>query len=120
MTAHTLLLGLSDPDTQKNLALVTTGDAGNDTQTVEGECELLAFADAVVARDTKRIRTTGEAIVASLGTEQLVDAAALVAHFDAINRVADAAGIELDKFMQGATADLRDHLGFNEFDTIAD
>ncbi len=119
MTAHTLLLGLSDPDTQKNLNIVTTDGSGNDTQTVGRERELLAFADAVVARDTEQIRTTGEAIVASLGSEQLVDAAAVVAHFNAINRVADAAGIELDKPMQSATADLRDRLGFNQFDTHA-
>ena len=120
MTAHTLLLGLSDPDTRKNLAIVKTDGTGNDTQTVEGERELLAFVDAVIARDTDAISKAGEAIVDLLGTEQLVDAAAVVAHFDAINRVADAAGIELDKPMQGATTDLRDHLGFNKFDTNAD
>lgn len=120
MTAHTLLLGLSDPDTQKNLAIIKTDGTGDDTQTVAGERELLAFVDAVVARNADEIRKAGEAIIKSLGTEQLVDAAAVVAHFDAINRVADAAGIELDKPMQGATTDLRDHLGFNEFDTQAD
>ncbi|MCH7958678.1 MAG: hypothetical protein IID08_01015 [Candidatus Hydrogenedentes bacterium] len=120
MTAHTLLLGLSDPDTLSKLDIVTNGDAGKDTQTVEGERELLAFADAVVARDTEQSRVTGEAIIEALGPEQLVDAAAVVAHFDAINRVADAAGIELDKSMQGVTTDLRNHLGFNAFNTHAD
>lgn len=62
--------------------------------------ELLEFTDAVLKRS--RIEENRNRLIEGLGAAATVEAAALVAGFEAINRVADAAGTQLDPFTQGA------------------
>ena len=113
-----MLLGLSNHESETDLSIVTKSGEEN-TDSVPNEQDLIAYAEAVVSRDHGRIGTTAGALRSALGDEALVDAAAVISHFDAINRVADAAGIELDRTMDEATADMRNQLGFNRFDTHA-
>ena len=53
----------------------------------------------------------------TLGAEAVVDAAGVVATFDAIDRVADGTGVEQHQIVLDATADVRNELGIDEFAT---
>ena len=50
-----------------------------------------------------------------MGAAALVDAAAIVATFNAIDRVADSTGIPIEDGKAAATADVRAALGINSF-----
>jgi hypothetical protein len=81
---------------------------------VPHESELIAFADAAIdpAASTERART---ALLACLGEEATTDAAAVIAGFDAITRVADGSGIPLEPPKAEATADWRASLGIDGY-----
>lgn len=51
----------------------------------------------------------------ALGTDAFVDAAAVVANFNAIDRIADATCIPIDSERVELTADLRAELGIDAF-----
>lgn len=69
---------------------------------------LLAFADAAIAGDARRQR---ERVVTVLGEAAMVDAAAVIAGFNGITRIADATGIPLEPAKAQQTADFRQALG---------
>ena len=77
---------------------------------------MLALVDATLSRseDLPQARADG---VAAFGTEGLRDAAAVLGTFEAMNRIADATGVELDATIHFATADMQAELGMNEFQT---
>jgi hypothetical protein len=81
---------------------------------VPHESELIAFADAAIdpAASTEHART---ALLAGLGEEATTDAAAVIAGFDAITRVADGSGIPLEPPKAEATADWRASLGIDAY-----
>jgi hypothetical protein len=70
---------------------------------------LLGFADAVIAGDA--IEAHRDRVVAELGEMAMVDAAAVIAGFDGITRIADATGTPLEPAKAEQTADLRSELG---------
>lgn len=76
---------------------------------------LIAFAEAVLGEDDARLQQTRSALRQALGDAALVDAAAVVGFFNAIDRVADATGIPLDPERVPQTADLRATLGIDAF-----
>jgi len=76
---------------------------------------LVTFAEAVLGVENERLADTQSRIRAALGDAALVDAAAIVATFNAIDRVADATGIQLEEARAQATADVRAALGINAF-----
>lgn len=76
---------------------------------------LIDFAEAVVDGDAARIATCRDALAEPLGPAGLVDAAAVVAGFNAIDRIADSTGIPLDDATAEATVEMRDNLGLNAF-----
>jgi len=76
---------------------------------------LVAFAEAVLGSDDRRLADIREAIRVEMGDAALVDAAAIVATFNAIDRVADATGIPIEDGRAGSTADIRATLGINAF-----
>jgi hypothetical protein len=76
---------------------------------------LVAFAEAVLGIDDERLADTQSRIRAAMGDAALVDAAAIVATFNAIDRVADATGIQIEDARAQATADIRAALGINAF-----
>jgi hypothetical protein len=76
---------------------------------------LVAFAEAVLGIDNERLADTQSRIRAAMGDAALVDAAAIVATFNAIDRVADATGIQIEDTKAQTTADIRAALGINAF-----
>jgi hypothetical protein len=81
---------------------------------VAGEAELLAFADAALdAGDS--LGVARQAVASRLGEQGMVDAAAVIAGFDAITRVADGSGIPLEPPKAEATAQWRASLGIDDY-----
>ena len=76
---------------------------------------LVAFAEAALGADDARLTDAQSKIRAALGDAALVDAAAIVATFNAIDRVADATGIQIEDAKAQSTADVRAALGINAF-----
>jgi hypothetical protein len=76
---------------------------------------LVDFAEAVLGGDDKHLARARATLTEALGTDALVDAAAVVANFNAIDRIADATGIPLDPERVELTADLRAELGIDAF-----
>jgi hypothetical protein len=75
----------------------------------------VSFADAVLDDDDRRLAATRSEMADRLGVAALVDAAAVVATFNAIDRVADATGIPIEPAKTEATAGLRAALGIDAF-----
>jgi hypothetical protein len=76
---------------------------------------LVDFAEAVLGSDDERLARARLRLTEALGIDALVDAAAVVANFNAIDRIADATGIPIDAERVELTADLRTELGLNAF-----
>lgn len=110
------MLRASIPDLNADLLVVTQGAARNDGA-VPQAAELLAFAEAIHTRDAATTEAAGNALVSALGEEALVDAAVVCAHFDAITRVADATGVQLDPGLDSSSEEIRAELGLNAFNT---
>ena len=75
------------------------------------------FAEAICQRDEARTAAARAKIVAELGEAAMVDAAAVIAAFNAFPRVADATGIPLEDDKAEMTTDLRAELGLDALDT---
>lgn len=88
--------------------------AGGDGNIAHGAL-LVSFADAVLGTDDRRLDEIRAAIRSRMGDAALVDAAAIVATFNAIDRVADATGIPIEDAKAESTADIRAALGINQF-----
>lgn len=75
--------------------------------------ELLAFAEAAVRGEP--LDTPRAALVAAVGPDGAGQAAATVAAFSGLVRVADGTGIPVDGGLAAASVDIREVLGLNEF-----
>ena len=76
---------------------------------------LVQFAEAVLGDDDGRLAAIQSEIRTEMGDAALVDAAAIAATFNAIDRVADATGIPIEDNKAEVTADFRAALGINAF-----
>ena len=76
---------------------------------------LVAFAEAVLGTDDERLLALQSEIRAKMGDAALVDAAAIVATFNAIDRIADSTGIPIEDSKAEMTADFRAALCINAF-----
>jgi hypothetical protein len=84
------------------------GDVG-----VPASAELLAFTNAVeLGGDIGAARS---ALAAAIGDEATLEAAATIAIFNGLVRVADGTGIQLDDGVFAASVDERELLGINRF-----
>jgi hypothetical protein len=94
----------------------TIGDhtAGDQRAGVEHGDALVAFAEAAT-RGSDDLDGARAALRTALGPEAFVEAAATVGIFNGLVRVADSTGIPLDQGTRGATTEVRDALGLNEF-----
>lgn len=114
-----MMLRASNMTIETDLSVLVNGHAGEDDEAigVASAGELLAFVDAVHARDEARIAAAADELATALGDAAVVDAAAVLAHFDGITRVADGSGIGLDRGLAEASAEIREELGLDAFDT---
>jgi F0F1-type ATP synthase membrane subunit c/vacuolar-type H+-ATPase subunit K len=76
---------------------------------------LSAFAEGICRRDEAKTNEARVAIVAAMGEAAMVDAAAVIAAFNAYPRAADATGIPLEDMKVDMTADIRADLGLEAF-----
>ena len=90
--------------------------AGPDAESaVVAGASLLRFADAVVEADDELIRERRSELRQRLGDAAMVDAAAVIANFQRMVRIADGTGIPLDEQVLMMTQDIRGELGINNF-----
>lgn len=80
---------------------------------------LIEFGEAMLSDDQNRQTGARQNIYRALGPEGLVDAAAIVASFNAVVKIADATGIPLEDYKAAATQDLRAALGLERFNNNA-
>ena len=100
------MLRESSKTTGENYDLtVLTGRTGDGN--IRHGALLVAFADAVLGSDDARLAGIRSEIRTKVGDAALIDAAAIVATFNAIDRVADSTGIQIEEAKAKATADLR-------------
>lgn len=76
---------------------------------------LVDFAEAVLSGDNGQLARARLNLTEAIGSEGFVDAAAVVANFNAIDRIADATGIPIDAERVEPTAELRAQLGIDAF-----
>ncbi len=84
---------------------------------IPGAGELIAFADAVRGQDRAALRVSRERLGEALGPASVAPAAAVIAAFHALDRVADATGIRVDFGLDLATLPLRESMGLDRFPT---
>ena len=96
-----------------DLEAITKG-AGDEVAGVAFGAELIAYADAVVARSTD-VPETRDAVHKSMGDAGVVDAAAVIANFQRMVRIADGTGIAIDGPLDVLSADIRHEIGINDF-----
>lgn len=82
---------------------------------VAAETELVEFAEVALGDDTEAISAARTRLEDKVGTEGMIDAAAVIANFQRMVRIADGTGIPLDAPVAMVTAGIRDELGINEF-----
>lgn len=70
---------------------------------------------AVVGDDATRAAAARAAVVHELGDDWLVDAAAVIANFEMMTRLADGTGARLRPEQLQATASIRAQIGVDEF-----
>ncbi len=85
------------------------GDVG-----IPASAQLLAFTNAVHS-GMPELATTRTELIDAVGTDGLIEAAATVAVFNGLVRVADGTGIQLDQGLQACSEADRARLGIDEF-----
>ena len=110
-----MLLRASGDHQGKDIDLTTViGEADGDGGVSHGAI-LADFAEAILGTDKVRLDTARAAVQTALGDAALVDAAAVAANFNAIDRVADSTGIPIDEERLDPTAGFRKDLGIDAF-----
>ena len=82
---------------------------------VEHGEELIHFADAVVAGSDEEISRAREALLAEVGPQGVVDAAAVIGNFQRMVRIADSTGIPLDSPLAAMSQGLSSELDLEGF-----
>lgn len=91
--------------TEINLSAINDGSVESG---VAFGAELLAFTDAVMARDVDAIEVTRAAVENKLGKEAVTEAVAVMTMFNVVDRIADSTGIPID---DSFTRDMRYSIG---------
>jgi hypothetical protein len=90
-------------------------EGGGEASRVPQAAPLIEFAEAVLRGDETRRNSARAALYRALGAAALVDAAAVVASFNAVVKIADGSGIPLEESKAAATEDLRAALKLEQF-----
>lgn len=77
--------------------------------------QLLAFADSALGTDIALLKRCRNELTAAVGAAAVGDAAAVIAAFNGITRIADATGIPLEDAKAASTADFRTELSIDDF-----
>ena len=93
--------------------------AARSVVSIEHAATLLAFTDAVMGHDEAALQRERAALRGVLSTECFVDAAAVIAAFNVVDRVADATGIPLDPELMMMSSDVRQELNLTRFASSA-
>ena len=93
---------------------VITGSSNGDSGIPDGGI-LMEYAEAVLGDDAQRLNIARKTVIATLGEKACIDAAGVVATFNAIDRVADATGIPLEDWKLESSEDFREDLGIEKF-----
>ncbi len=75
--------------------------------------QLIDFVEAVLGDDQPRLGAARRRLRDAVGDAGLVDAAAVIANYSALDRVADATGIPLEAVKEANTAEIRAELGID-------
>ena len=86
---------------------------------IPGSKALLTFAEAALGDDLQEIAAARNAVIEALSEAAMVDAAAVIAHFQRMVRIADGTGIQLDPQMAALTTDIREQLGIDSYASAA-
>lgn len=89
---------------------------GDAAASVAAGTELVAFVEAVATADAKMIDPARLAVREAVGGAGLVDAAAAIASFNAVVKIADGTGIPIEPWKDERTRDIRTALGIDAFD----
>ena len=100
-------------NTEIDLKAVTSNDVG-DSGVANGGL-LADFTEAVLGNVETHIVVARRRLGDELGDGGLVDASAVVANYNALDRVANATGIPLEAAKEANTVELRAVLGINDF-----
>lgn len=93
---------------------LTDGKAAGESS-ISGAAALVDFVEATLGGNTDEIAAARDLVRSELGSEALVDAAAVIGNFERMVRVADGTGIPLDAAVNVATEELRAELGIDAF-----
>ncbi|MDP6342008.1 MAG: alkylhydroperoxidase-related (seleno)protein, partial [Alphaproteobacteria bacterium] len=96
-----------------------TGEAGGIADVNHGEL-MNAFTEAICTRDLAAMAAARQGITSAMGERGMVDAAAVIAAFNAYPRIADATGIPLEDAKAEATEGMRAELDLDRLDTGPD
>lgn len=94
---------------------VKSVSGGETPSGVEHGDALSRFAEAVLGDDAAALEDARTTLRDALGPEAVVDAAAVIATFSKMDRIADATGIPLDGPLALMTEELRDEIGIGRF-----
>ncbi len=92
-------------------------NGGPDRAGIDAADLFVAFAEASVGSAMDEMAAARHALATRVGADAMVDAAAVAALFNAINRVADAIGIKVEASKTERTAYFRTALGLDAFQT---
>lgn len=95
-----------------DMNVVTDGENGA-SGLAQGDL-MNAFAEGICNRDPAQTAAARKGIVDALGEAAMVDAAAVIAAFNAYPRAADATGIPIEEFKLEPSADLRRELALDD------
>ena len=93
---------------------LTDGKAAGESS-IPGAAVLVGFAEATLGGNTDEIAVARNLVRSELGSEALVDAAAVIGNFERMVRIADGTGIPLDAAVNVATEEIRAELGIDAF-----
>lgn len=94
---------------------ITGGEALADETGVPHASLLVAFADALLARDEAALERLRGELIAALGEAGLRETASVASNFQRMVRIADATGIPQDAPVRAMGADLIDELDLRSF-----
>jgi len=104
-------------DNEYDLSAVIENGVG-DSGVAYGET-LLRFVEAVMGDEEDALRHSRQELLEKLGSEELVDSAAVIATFNKMDRIADSTGIPLDGMLDVTTIDIRSEIGLDRFPSAA-